>query len=106
MRFEIKLAGKIPTCALLAVFLMGCHTLRPDTRSPAQLLTARAHHPAHWWTPIPTNVAPAWEILPQAAAPGEVILSKRNQLGLLPISPPRLLRSTGNATPASKVSGI
>ena len=27
--------------------------------------------------------APSWEILPQAAKPGEVILSKRNELGLL-----------------------
>jgi hypothetical protein len=40
-------------------------------------------HPAHWWTPVPTNGAPAWEILPQEAGPGEVILSKRNELGLL-----------------------
>jgi hypothetical protein len=41
------------------------------------------NYPAHWWTPVPTNGAPSWEILPQAAAPGEVILSKRNELGLL-----------------------
>ena len=27
--------------------------------------------------------APAWEILPQEAGPGEVILSKRNELGLM-----------------------
>lgn len=32
---------------------------------------------------MPTNDAPAWEILPQAAGPGEVILSKRHELGLL-----------------------
>ena len=32
---------------------------------------------------MPTNGAPTWEILPQAAAPGEVLLSKRNELGLL-----------------------
>ena len=40
-------------------------------------------YPAHWWTPVPAEGAPAWEILPQAAGPGEVILSKRNELGLL-----------------------
>jgi predicted NAD-dependent protein-ADP-ribosyltransferase YbiA (DUF1768 family) len=40
-------------------------------------------YPAHWWTPVPTNGAPAWEIFPQEAGPGEVILSKRNELGLL-----------------------
>jgi predicted NAD-dependent protein-ADP-ribosyltransferase YbiA (DUF1768 family) len=33
--------------------------------------------------PRPSEGAPAWEILPQAAGPGEVILSKRNELGLL-----------------------
>jgi predicted NAD-dependent protein-ADP-ribosyltransferase YbiA (DUF1768 family) len=32
---------------------------------------------------VPTNGAPGWEILPQQAGPGEVILSKRNELGLL-----------------------
>lgn len=40
-------------------------------------------YPAHWWTPVPKDGAPAWEILPQEAGPGEVILSKRNELGLL-----------------------
>jgi predicted NAD-dependent protein-ADP-ribosyltransferase YbiA (DUF1768 family) len=40
-------------------------------------------YPAHWWTPAPAEGAPAWEILPQAAKTGEVILSKRNELGLL-----------------------
>jgi predicted NAD-dependent protein-ADP-ribosyltransferase YbiA (DUF1768 family) len=32
---------------------------------------------------VPTNGTPGWEILPQQAGPGEVILSKRNELGLL-----------------------
>ena len=40
-------------------------------------------YPANWWTPVPTGSAPAWEILPQAAKPGQVILSKRNELGIL-----------------------
>jgi predicted NAD-dependent protein-ADP-ribosyltransferase YbiA (DUF1768 family) len=43
----------------------------------------RGNYPAHWWTPVPADNAPAWEILPQAAKPGEVILSKRNELGIL-----------------------
>ena len=42
-----------------------------------------ARYPAHWWTPAPTEGKPAWEILPQDAKPGEVILSKRTELGLL-----------------------
>jgi predicted NAD-dependent protein-ADP-ribosyltransferase YbiA (DUF1768 family) len=40
-------------------------------------------YPAHWWTPVPEAHQPAWEVLPQAAKPGEVILSKRNELGIL-----------------------
>jgi predicted NAD-dependent protein-ADP-ribosyltransferase YbiA (DUF1768 family) len=40
-------------------------------------------YPAHWWTPVPPDQAASWEILPQAAKPGEVILSKRNELGIL-----------------------
>jgi len=40
-------------------------------------------YPAAWFAPAPTAGAPAWEILPQAAGAGEVILSKRNELGIL-----------------------
>ncbi|MCB0394939.1 MAG: NADAR family protein [Bdellovibrionales bacterium] len=42
-----------------------------------------ADYPAHWWKPVPRDTAPDWEILPQDAGPGEVILSKRNELGIL-----------------------
>jgi hypothetical protein len=42
-----------------------------------------SRYPAHWWAPVPKEGAPAWEILPQEAGAGEVILSKRNELGLL-----------------------
>jgi predicted NAD-dependent protein-ADP-ribosyltransferase YbiA (DUF1768 family) len=50
----------------------------------AMFLPALAQqYPAHWWTPVPEAGKPDWEILPQAARPGEVILSKRNELGIL-----------------------
>jgi hypothetical protein len=49
----------------------------------ASLQTLPAGYPSHWWTPAPKEGAPVWEILPQEARPGEVILSKRNELGLL-----------------------
>ena len=68
---------------MLGFVALGCRSTQPIIRSPAELLAARANYPAHWWTPVPTNGAPAWEILPQAAGPGEVILSKRKELGLL-----------------------
>jgi len=65
------------------VLSSGCRSPKPATQAPTELLAARTNYPAHWWTPVTTNGAPTWEILPQAAAPGEVILSKRNELGLL-----------------------
>lgn len=40
-------------------------------------------YPKTWWAPFPEEKAYEWEILPQAAKTGEVILSKRNELGLL-----------------------
>jgi len=40
-------------------------------------------YPAHWWAPIPAAEKQWWEILPQEAGPGEVIVSKRHELGLL-----------------------
>lgn len=40
-------------------------------------------YPAHWFAPVPKEGAPYWEILPQEAGPGEVILSKRHELGKL-----------------------
>jgi len=43
----------------------------------------RGPYPARWWTPVPEDRKAVWEILPQAAKPGEVILSKRNELGIL-----------------------
>ncbi|MNK08065.1 hypothetical protein D3C87_259900 [compost metagenome] len=39
--------------------------------------------PAHWWKEVPRKDARSWEILPQDAGYMEVILSKRNELGLL-----------------------
>jgi len=69
--------------ALLLVVICGCRSAAPTIRSPAELLAARTNYPVRWWTPVATNGAPSWEILPQEAKPGEVILSKRNELGLL-----------------------
>src|SRR5213080_2471392 len=72
-------------CAvLIGLFLVlgGCCSPRPAPSLPNNTLRD-ARYPAHWWTPVPKEGAPAWEILPQEAGPGEVILSKRNELGLL-----------------------
>ncbi len=37
--------------------------------------------PSDWWRTVPREDAASWEILPQDALPGEVILSKRTELG-------------------------
>jgi hypothetical protein len=50
---------------------------------PAQQITRDPRYPAQWWTPVIDPKKPDWEILPQEAGPGEVILSKRHELGLL-----------------------
>lgn len=42
-----------------------------------------SRYPAHWWAAVDRKDAPRWEILPQEAGEGELILSKRNELGLL-----------------------
>ncbi len=49
----------------------------------ARLRTTPSGFLQHWWEPVPKEDAASWEILPQEAGPGEVILSKRNELGLL-----------------------
>ena len=68
-----RLPARVAAIAFgLAPLVVGAAQAKPDARFPA-----------HWWTPVPRAGAPAWEILPQEARPGEVILSKRHELGLL-----------------------
>jgi len=67
--------------SILAVFLFafGCGPTQP----PKAAVPASPAYPPHWWAPISKEGAPSWEIMPQEAGPGEVILSKRHELGLL-----------------------
>jgi len=67
--------------SLLVAFGAARTALADSTNAPA--IPRDPRYPAHWWTPVSKEGAPAWEILPQEAGPGEVILSKRNELGLL-----------------------
>jgi len=72
-------------CSLAALAALAC-VVCPGCRSSPAAARPIAHpaaYPSHWWAPVAAEGAPAWEILPQAAGPGEVILSKRNELGLL-----------------------
>lgn len=64
---------------ILFGFVTGFHVLP----SSAQQIRRDPRYPARWWTPVIDPKKPDWEILPQEAGPGEVILSKRHELGLL-----------------------
>ncbi|HEX4121898.1 MAG TPA: NADAR family protein [Verrucomicrobiae bacterium] len=61
---------------VLAMTSLLCSCRSPQSAPPQD-------YPARWWTPVSKAEAPGWEILPQESKPGEVILSKRNELGLL-----------------------
>ena len=77
-----RLHSSILALIVAPLAVVSCHARQPPSSSPAATVD-RAAYPAHWWTPVSNEGAPAWEILPQAAGPGEVILSKRHELGLL-----------------------
>lgn len=56
----------------------------PETKADTKPIERDPKYPAQWWAPVSKDGAPAWEVLPQEAGLGEVILSKRNKdLGLL-----------------------
>lgn len=57
---------------------VGCSSMKKKEMEPTGLV-----YPQSWWTPIERSDAAHWEVLPQDAKPGEVIVSKRNELGLL-----------------------
>ena len=63
------------TCLLLGLSVALAQQTNPPPHNPP--------YPERWWDPVPRAGAPSWEILPQEAKYGEVILSKRNELGLL-----------------------
>ena len=74
---------KFITLGIVPFVLAACHLFRQPTPSSSAQSSSDSRYPAHWWAAVPRDGAPAWEILPQEAGPGEVILSKRHELGLL-----------------------
>ena len=68
--------------ALLGAPVSGCRAPHEHSGLAANR-PGVSQYPGHWWVPVSREGAPAWEIFPQEAGPGEVILSKRNELGLL-----------------------
>ena len=80
---RLRYLGFLVLCVVLTALAADARPPRSAGPSADSLLAARAAYPAHWWAPVPQEGAPDWEILPQAAVPGEVIVSKRHELGLL-----------------------
>ena len=75
----MKLIASLVTFWIIAAALAGCS-------NDGQLLdkaTPEKRYPAAWFAPINDPNKPDWEILPQEAKAGEVILSKPNELGIL-----------------------
>jgi hypothetical protein len=64
-----------------------CHHYLPldaiKRRRPKPAAAAAPYYSPHWWESVSKEGAPHWQIVPQEAGAGEVILSKRNDLGLL-----------------------
>jgi len=86
-RREVK-CRKFAALGLLPFALIVCSRpakvqAQQATPSSSEQISRDPRYPAHWWTPVAKEGAPSWELLPQEAGAGEVILSKRNELGLL-----------------------
>jgi predicted NAD-dependent protein-ADP-ribosyltransferase YbiA (DUF1768 family) len=79
-----NMASEAPRHVLFAALAVFASTLvHPACAPGAATGSAAPRYPPAWWTPIPPDQAASWEILPQAAQPGEVIVSKRGELGIL-----------------------
>ena len=64
-----------PAIVVVMLLLQGACSHPPPARSTP--------YPGHWWTPLAAGEKASWEIGPGEAGAGQVILSKRNELGLL-----------------------
>lgn len=86
----------LQTVLLLGVFasVLACESSKNSPPAPARTPTPapfvqaqdeswKKDFPAHWWKEVPKGDAKSWEVLPQEAGYKEVVLSKRNELGLL-----------------------
>src|SRR6476620_994675 len=72
--------------AFLAITLLIIRVSLNQSSSEAFLhngLEIEGNYPAVWFAPVNDPNKPDWEILPQEAKAGEVILTKRNELGIL-----------------------
>lgn len=73
----------MPNMNLVQKSLLFLFGLLPASFQPVLVKTFFGQYPSVWWEQVHDQNAPEWEILPQSANIGEVILSKRNELGVL-----------------------
>lgn len=76
------LQALMPFVLLFGTWIFLSPSKRVFTPSAMEVETV-SHSPMVWFEPINDPNKPDWEILPQEAKAGEVILSKRNELGIL-----------------------
>jgi predicted NAD-dependent protein-ADP-ribosyltransferase YbiA (DUF1768 family) len=86
-KFQLRSQWAFVAAAFVLFLLFVSSPAKPQSQqatpnSPPEIVRD-SRYPAHWWKAISKQGTPAWEILPQEAGAGEVILSKRNELGLL-----------------------
>ena len=89
LKHTFKMKRRLMVLGILPLLVTAFHLFASPAALPHSALSSPRQiprdprYPARWWAPVAKEGAPAWEILPQEAGPGEVILSKRNELGLL-----------------------
>lgn len=66
--------------SITILLFTACQKTPPRDPTKAEIASP---YPAQWFAAVDDPKKPEWEILPQEAKPGEVVLSKRNELGLL-----------------------
>src|SRR5262252_2841843 len=80
---QVLLSGRVSDFSMYRVFSLVLIIVVHVVVISAQQSHRDPDYPAHWWTPIDDPKKPDWEIMPQEAGAGEVILSKRHELGVL-----------------------
>src|ERR1700682_229791 len=73
---------KLHLCVVM-LFILSTVACLKNGPKPGLMHDGFSVYPPEWFAPINDPNKPDWEILPQEAGPGEVVLSKRNELGLL-----------------------
>jgi predicted NAD-dependent protein-ADP-ribosyltransferase YbiA (DUF1768 family) len=73
----------VQPAALAVALALAAACSSPESKPESRRAAEKPRYPASWFAPLPADVKPySWEITPDAARPGEAILSKRTELGV------------------------